>query len=130
MIALGRKALADVRRRPVPVVNDTFHKGEWMETGTDPHLSPTVFLAEQPPHCELLTHFHRQNQFQLFVDGTGTIRYVRPDGDSYWFDVDLPAPLRALVISKGSVAIDGISLTVAALTPAGVFNSISTFSAV
>jgi riboflavin synthase len=54
------------------------------------------------------------------VDGTGTIRYVRPDGDSYWFDVDLPAPLRALVISKGSIAIDGISLTVAALTPAGV----------
>jgi hypothetical protein len=73
MIAIGRKALADVRRRPIPVANDTFHKGEWMETGTDPRLSPTVFLAEQPPDCELLTHFHRQNQFQLFVDGTGTI---------------------------------------------------------
>jgi hypothetical protein len=73
MIAIGRKALAEVRRRPVPVANDTFHKGEWMETGTDPRLSPTVFLAEQPPNCELLTHFHRQNQFQLFVDGTGTI---------------------------------------------------------
>jgi riboflavin synthase len=54
------------------------------------------------------------------VDGTGSIRDVRPDGDSYWFDVDLPAPLHSLVISKGSIAIDGISLTVAALTPAGV----------
>lgn len=73
MIALGRKSLADVRRRAIPVVDDTFHKGEWMETGTDARLSPTVFLAEQPPNCELLTHFHRQNQFQLFVDGNGTI---------------------------------------------------------
>lgn len=73
MISFGRKSLADVRRRAIPVVNDTFHKGEWMETGTDPRLSPTVFLAEQPPNCELLTHFHRQNQFQLFVEGTGSL---------------------------------------------------------
>lgn len=73
MIAFGRKSLAEVRRRAVPVVNDTFHKGEWMEMGTDLFLSPTVFLAEQPPNCELLTHFHRQNQFQLFVDGTGSL---------------------------------------------------------
>jgi hypothetical protein len=73
MIALGRKSLADARRRPVQVIEDTFYKSEWMESGESPVLSPTVYLAEQPPHCELLTHFHRQNQFQLFVEGTGTL---------------------------------------------------------
>jgi hypothetical protein len=73
MIALGSKSLADARRRPVQVIDDTFYKSEWMESGEDPVLSPTVYLAEQPPHCELLTHFHRQNQFQLFVEGTGSL---------------------------------------------------------
>jgi hypothetical protein len=49
------------------------HKGEWMESGEDPLLSPTIFLAEQPPRSTVPSHFHRQNQFQLFVDGSGTI---------------------------------------------------------
>ena len=51
-----------------------------METGSDPLLSPTVFLAEQPPDCEPLPHFHRQNQFQLFVEGSGLIgkEQIRP----------------------------------------------------
>ena len=51
------------------------------------------------------------------VDGTGVIRAVRRDGDSYWFDVAVPAALEPLVILKGSIAIDGISLTVATLAP-------------
>jgi hypothetical protein len=57
----------------IPVGDTTFFKGEWMETGEDPHLSPTVFLAEQPADYTLETHFHRQNQFQLFVEGTATM---------------------------------------------------------
>lgn len=51
------------------------------------------------------------------VDGTGTIRAIRPEGESYWFDVEVPVSLEPLVISKGSIAVDGISLTVAALGP-------------
>src|SRR5688572_4441868 len=43
-----------------------------MESGNDPRLSPTVFLVEQPPNTTLQPHFHRQNQFQLFVGGGGT----------------------------------------------------------
>ncbi len=50
------------------------------------------------------------------VDGVGQIRTIRPDGDCYWVEVTLPASLRPLCISKGSIALDGISLTVAELT--------------
>jgi hypothetical protein len=54
-------------------MGETFYKGEWMEAGDDPELSPTVFLIEQPPNATLAPHFHRQNQFQLFVEGCGLI---------------------------------------------------------
>lgn len=50
-----------------------FHKGEWMESGQDPRLSPTVFLVEQPANTTLKTHFHGENQFQVFVRGSGSI---------------------------------------------------------
>ena len=49
------------------------------------------------------------------VDGVGEISAIRPDGDCYWVDVTLPGSLLPLCISKGSIAIDGISLTIAHL---------------
>lgn len=49
------------------------------------------------------------------VDATGTIETFRAEGDSYWLTVAYPAHLAPWMISKGSVAVDGISLTVAAL---------------
>ena len=54
------------------------------------------------------------------VDGTGRIAGFRTDGDGYWLDVETPASLQAYLIPKGSVAVDGISLTVATLAPSGI----------
>jgi riboflavin synthase len=51
------------------------------------------------------------------VDGVGVVRTIRADGDSWWIDIDLPADLEPLVVARGSIAIDGISLTIAALVP-------------
>lgn len=79
MIAIGTRARAQQRRRVIPVAETTFFKGEWMEAGEDPRLSPTVFLAEQPPNYKLEPHFHRQNQFQLFVAGSGSMGPIRTD---------------------------------------------------
>lgn len=73
MISFGSRPHSEARRRPLDMMGQVFYKGEWMENGQDPLHSPTVFLAEQPPNTELLPHFHRQNQFQLFVEGEGTI---------------------------------------------------------
>jgi hypothetical protein len=73
MIRLGTRANGELRRRPIPVLNDSYFKSEWMESGVDSALSPTVALIEQPPNSVLVPHFHKQNQFQLFVEGSGTI---------------------------------------------------------
>ena len=50
---------------------------------------------------------------QGHVDATGTIEELRKDGDSWWVTVKYPASLAAHIVRKGSIAIDGISLTVA-----------------
>ena len=52
---------------------------------------------------------------QGHVDGTGTVIERRPAGDWEVVRVSMPARLARYVIEKGSLAIDGISLTVSAL---------------
>jgi riboflavin synthase len=46
------------------------------------------------------------------VDGVGTIAEIKKEGDFTVFVFRVPAALGALFVSKGSVAVDGISLTV------------------
>jgi riboflavin synthase len=62
------------------------------------------------------------------VDGVGVVRSIRPDGDSHWIDVDLPPALEPLVVLKGSIAVDGISLTVATLEPGTIAVQIIPFT--
>jgi riboflavin synthase len=52
---------------------------------------------------------------QGHVDGTGTIERVREDGEARWMTIAFPGALAPLFIRKGSIAVDGISLTVAAV---------------
>lgn len=49
------------------------------------------------------------------VDGTGTIQSIRPEADFWWVTVGYPAALAPYLIHRGSVAVDGISLTIATL---------------
>lgn len=49
------------------------------------------------------------------VDGTAQILSVTSDGDSQRFEIDVPADLSPFVAQKGSVALDGVSLTVNAV---------------
>ncbi len=46
------------------------------------------------------------------VDGTGRIAAIGPEGDSIRMDIETPAEISRYIVKKGSVAIDGISLTV------------------
>jgi riboflavin synthase len=50
------------------------------------------------------------------VDGVGRIASIRADDDYRWIEIEYPPSLAPLLILKGSVAVDGISLTVAALS--------------
>ena len=49
------------------------------------------------------------------IDGTGTVTAVRTDDNAVWYTVEAPAKLLRYIVEKGSVTIDGISLTVAAV---------------
>jgi riboflavin synthase len=53
---------------------------------------------------------------QGHVDGLGTIRDIREDGFSRVVEIAAPAHTLRYVVEKGSIAVDGISLTVASVT--------------
>jgi riboflavin synthase len=50
---------------------------------------------------------------QGHVDGTGRIASIRPIGNSWFVYIDASPEMMRYVVTKGSVAVDGISLTVA-----------------
>lgn len=49
------------------------------------------------------------------IDGTGKIVSVRKEGNAFWYQIETGPEILRYIIEKGSVAIDGISLTVAKL---------------
>ena len=57
---------------------------------------------------------------QGHVDGTGTVGQVRPEGDAHWLTIAFAEELAPYLIRKGSIAVDGVSLTVADLRDARV----------
>ena len=47
------------------------------------------------------------------VDTIGRVTRLTPEGESWWFGVDVPEEFARYVVPKGSITIDGISLTIA-----------------
>ena len=47
------------------------------------------------------------------IDGTGVIAKIKNDDNAIWYTVDAPEIIMNYIVEKGSIAIDGISLTVA-----------------
>jgi len=47
------------------------------------------------------------------VDGTGRVAHLRPEGENWWYGVEVPEDFARYIVPKGSITIDGISLTVA-----------------
>ncbi len=56
---------------------------------------------------------------QGHVDGLGSVRGVREDGFSRVVAIDADPALLRYVVEKGSIAVDGVSLTVSAVDEAG-----------
>jgi riboflavin synthase len=52
---------------------------------------------------------------QGHVDAVGHIEDMRPSAEFHWMTVSFPPPLAPFFVHKGSIAVDGISLTVAGL---------------
>jgi riboflavin synthase len=56
---------------------------------------------------------------QGHVDGVGTVREMIQDGNDVRLQIDCDPEFADCVVEKGSIAIDGVSLTVSALLPSG-----------
>jgi riboflavin synthase len=56
---------------------------------------------------------------QGHVDGTGDVARVSDDGFARRLTIEAPEELRRFVVERGSVSVDGVSLTVAAVTERG-----------
>ena len=52
---------------------------------------------------------------QGHVDATGIVQRVQPEGESWRVTVSFPNAMSSLLVPKGSIAIDGVSLTLASL---------------
>ncbi|MCB6993026.1 riboflavin synthase [bacterium 210820-DFI.6.37] len=53
------------------------------------------------------------------IDDTGTVKSLKREGNAVWVTIDCGRGLLRYIAEKGSITIDGISLTVAALTESG-----------
>lgn len=60
---------------------------------------------------------------QGHVDGVGKVLGVTAEGDSTRIRIGVPAVLDAYVVEKGSIAVDGVSLTVTGVSPPGATNA-------
>nr|WP_297172817.1 riboflavin synthase [uncultured Agathobaculum sp.] len=58
------------------------------------------------------------------IDGTGTVSLLRREDNAVWLAIRPPASLLRYIVEKGSIAIDGVSLTVAAVDADGFAVSI------
>ncbi|MBP5460210.1 MAG: riboflavin synthase, partial [Clostridia bacterium] len=49
------------------------------------------------------------------IDGTGTVKELRKDDNAVWYTIEAAPELLRYIVEKGSICIDGISLTEAAV---------------
>jgi riboflavin synthase len=52
---------------------------------------------------------------QGHVDGPAAVERIRPEGESHWLTISFDRSLAPYLIRKGSIAVDGVSLTIAGL---------------
>jgi riboflavin synthase len=76
-----------------------------LRTGADVNLEPALRVGEA-----LGGHY-----VQGHVDGLGRVRSVQPEGNGARVWVEVPEEVLRYCVEKGSITVDGVSLTVAAL---------------
>jgi len=59
---------------------------------------------------------------QGHVDGLGHIRQFVREGDAWNLEVEYPETAKRYLVEKGSIAVDGISLTIASLLDSNIFS--------
>jgi riboflavin synthase len=86
------------------------------------HTSLGGLDSEAPVNLELAVRAGERlggHLVQGHVDGTGRVTGIVEDGFSRRLEVEAPEELRPLIVERGSVTVDGVSLTVAAVADDG-----------
>jgi len=114
-VAVNGACLTVVGKRAGVLRFDVLH--ETMQRTNFGRLKPgSLVNLERPLRADARLDGH----FVLgHVDGTGTVRRWERVGKDYVLDVDAPAALLRYIVPKGSVAVDGMSLTVAEIRRGG-----------
>jgi riboflavin synthase len=88
-------------------VPETLHRSSLgrVEPGTAVNLEPALRAGEPLGGHVVQGH----------VDGVGRVRSLEAEGDGRRLEIDAPPELARYLVEKGSVAVEGVSLTVAAL---------------
>jgi riboflavin synthase len=74
-----------------------------LKTGADVNLEQPLTAGKELGGHFVLGH----------VDGPGRVAHLTAEGDNWWYGVEVPRDLARYIVFKGSITIDGISLTVA-----------------
>ncbi len=90
------------------VMNETLRRSSLAEVGEGAPVNLELPLRAED---RLGGHF-----VQGHVDGLGTVRDLRPDGFAQIVEIAAGPEILRYIVEKGSIAVDGISLTVASVT--------------
>lgn len=90
------------------VMNETFSRSSLSELTAGSHVNLERAMAANGRFGGHIVAGH--------VDGTGTIIDIKKDDNAIWYTIKADNNILKYIIEKGSVAIDGISLTIAKIT--------------
>jgi riboflavin synthase len=77
--------------------------GDGLKTGSRVNLEQPLTAGKEFGGHFVLGH----------VDGVGRVAHLRPEGENWWYGVQVPEDFARYIVPKGSITIDGISLTIA-----------------
>ena len=90
------------------VMNETFGRTNFSMLKAGSHVNLERAMSAQRRFGGHIVSGH--------IDGIGTIAGISNDGNAVWYRIEASGEILRYIVQKGSVAIDGISLTVAKLT--------------
>ena len=104
IVSLGKQGFsADLSGETIAKTSFGAKNGALLEKGARVNLEQPLTAGKEFGGHFVLGH----------VDGTGRVAHLTPEGENWWYAVEVPDELARYIVPKGSITIDGISLTVA-----------------
>ncbi|AGB37866.1 riboflavin synthase [Natronococcus occultus] len=125
-VAIGLEHGQSISVSGVCLTVERFENGEWFEVFLATETVERTYLGglEEGDAVNVERAMPADGRFdghvvQGHVDAVATVRDVEAVDEDWYFEFELPAGYERYVVEKGSITLDGISLTVAELTADG-----------